>query len=139
MRRLVVPIIVAGLLSTGLFSTVLAGGATAAGNATTVIDVDTCTAVPDAGRLFDFTDVCRTHDSCYIDQPYGSRAAARRQCDVEFYWDMVDSCRADWGRRSQWLKRSGCYGVAGVYYLGVRALGRLAWEEGEPAPLAEAA
>lgn len=112
------------------------GGANAAG---AEVKVDGCTLVPDSGRTFDFNEACITHDQCYLERPYGDSAAARKQCDVEFYWDMVDSCRDDWPKRSQWVKRSACYGVAGVYYLGVRALGGFGWTDGTTAPIAEGA
>lgn len=129
MRRLLAGVMVVGLMS-GLFI----GGATAASAET---GVDGCTAVPDSGRTFDFNDACDSHDRCYLNRPHGNDAAARKQCDVDFYWDMIASCRNDWPRRSQWLQRGSCYGVAAVYYLGVRAFGGLGWDEGQSAPLAE--
>lgn len=135
MRRRLSPILATALLTTVLSSFLVLGGATAA----FAVDIDTCTAVPDSGKTFDFTEACGDHDACYGEKPHGTGAAARKQCDVDFYHDMVDSCNADWPRRSQWFKRGACKGVAGLYYVGVRALGAIAWLDGGPAPLAEAA
>ena len=109
-------------LVSGLF---LIGSVTAAGAQTD--NVDGCTAVPDSGPNFDFTEACNTHDRCYINRPYGNDRTARRQCDVDFFYDMADACRGDY--EDQWLARQSCYGVAGVYYLGVRAFGGFGWVE----------
>jgi hypothetical protein len=99
--------------------------------------VDGCTAVPDSGPSFDFTEACDAHDDCYINQPHGSSADDRRQCDREFRDAMFDSCRDLWPKRSQAFSRGVCFGVAWVYYLGVRAFGDLFWEAADPAtPLA---
>ncbi len=111
---------VAAVVVTGLFlvgTTVTAGAEDG---------VDGCTAVPDSGPGFDFTESCNQHDRCYLQRPYGDDRAARKQCDVEFYHDMVDSCRQD--NEGFWARR-GCYGLAGVYYLGVRAFGGFGWAE----------
>lgn len=94
-----------------------------------------CTAVPDSGDLFDFTEACNVHDLCYINQPYGDSSSARKQCDREFLDAMRSSCNDMWPRRSDFFERIGCKGVAGLYYVGVRIAGGLAWESNESPPL----
>ncbi|MEM9132965.1 MAG: phospholipase A2 [Actinomycetota bacterium] len=99
-------------------------------------DVDGCTAVPDSGPGFDFTEACNTHDRCYLERPYGDDRSARKQCDVDFFWDMVDLCRE---RHDGGLALRGCYSVAAVYYLGVRAFGGFGWVERNTGSLADPA
>ncbi|MEM7337732.1 MAG: phospholipase A2 [Actinomycetota bacterium] len=89
--------------------------------------VDGCTAVPDSGRLFDFTESCNGHDRCYRDRPYGNSSDARKQCDDEFYGAMVDSCATTWPDSR--FRRSLCEGVAGVYWTGVRLFGGFGWSQ----------
>lgn len=99
-------------------------------------EVDGCTAVPDSGPTFDFNDACDDHDRCYIDRPYGDDSTARRSCDRIFYADTKAWCNDRWSSRSDFFERGACKGVAWVYYVGVRAFGRSAWESGLTAPLA---
>ena len=94
---------------------------------------DGCTAVPDSGRTFDFTEACDGHDYCYVEQPYGSSGDARRQCDSEFLDAMLASCDDMWPEGSQRFSRMLCQGVGWVYYLGVRAFGGFFWDEADPA------
>lgn len=132
MREMLKRLIVVGLLSSLLVvvPTTVAGAETV---------VDGCTAVPDSGPVFDFTEACNDHDRCYLERPRGDSWWDRRQCDRDFYRAMIDACQDRYPRRSQWFKRGSCYGVAVVYYLGVRVLGALAWDEGQAPALAEAA
>lgn len=110
--------------------------ASPAGAQETTDVVDGCTAVPDSGPGFDVTEACNTHDRCYFERPYGDDRSARKQCDVDFFWDMVDLCQ---DRHDGGLALRGCYSVAAVYYLGVRAFGGFGWAEGNSASIAEPA
>lgn len=130
MRKLLVWTMAIGLLS-GLF---LFGPVAGAGAQT---QVDGCTAVPDSGPNFDFNAACDVHDRCYLERPYGDDRAARRQCDVEFFYGMIDSCRADYGDR--WFARRSCYSVAGLYYVGVRTFGAFGWIERNTASVTDPA
>lgn len=99
-------------------------------------EVDRCTAVPDSGRTFDFTDACADHDRCYLERPDGDSSDDRRQCDRDFYAAMVDHCETAWPDRSDFWSRRACRGVAWLYYLGVRWFGGFAWNIGTDAPVA---
>lgn len=100
------------------------------------VEVNGCTAVPDSGPTFDFTEACNDHDRCYVNQPYGSDSAGRRACDRAFAQDMLDHCDDRWPDSADRRDRRVCRGVARVYYFGVRVFGGISWDEGEPAPLA---
>jgi len=89
-----------------------------------------CSFVPDSGIFFDFHESCDTHDLCYFERTYGSTDAGREQCDLEFYWDMVDSCDDKWPVWHQFGSRAICNGVAYTYYLGVRLFGGFGWTSG---------
>lgn len=104
--------------------------------ATAETSVDGCTAVPDTGRTFDFTDACSQHDRCYIERPHGDSANARRQCDREFRADMLDHCDDRWPSGRDRLARRSCQAIAWIYYGGVRLFGGLAWGDGGTAPVA---
>ncbi len=111
--------------------------ATPAGAQTADDVVDGCTAVPDSGPGFDFTESCNTHDRCYFERPYGNDRDARKQCDVDFFWDMVDHCRA--AHPDSALALRGCYTVAAVYYLGVRSFGGFGWVDRNSASVVDPA
>ena len=74
--------------------------------------------VPDYGSVFDFTEACYAHDQCYgdIESPLD-----RQTCDRQFLSDMLASCNEMWPEDLD--SRRSCYGVALLYYLGVRAGG----------------
>ncbi|MEL7155134.1 MAG: phospholipase A2 [Actinomycetota bacterium] len=127
--------LVAWTLTVALVAGLLLFGTAAGAEAQT--QVDGCTAVPDSGPNFDFTSACNTHDRCYLERPNGDDRAARRQCDVDFFYDMVDLCRADYPGR--WFARQGCYSVAGLYYVGVRAFGGFGWLERNTASVTDPA
>ncbi|MDH3684262.1 MAG: phospholipase [Acidimicrobiia bacterium] len=99
-------------------------------------EVDGCTAVPDSGRTFDFTEACLDHDRCYLERPHGDSSDDRRQCDRDFYVAMVDQCESAWPDRSDVWSRRACRAVAGLYYIGVRWFGAFAWDVGTDAPVA---
>ncbi|MEM8925647.1 MAG: phospholipase A2 [Actinomycetota bacterium] len=127
--------IAAWVMTFGLVTGLMLFGPTVAAGADD--RVDGCTAVPDAGPNFDFLDACNEHDLCYLDRPYGDDRAARRRCDREFFDAMIAACRADYEGR--WLTRSSCYGVAGVYYVGVRAFGAFGWIDRNSASITDPA
>ncbi len=83
---------------------------------------DGCSYVPDSGPTFNFHHACVHHDGCYL---YGW--ASRSTCDWWFRNDMRSSCRAMHSYYS-W-RRAACYGVANVYWSGVRAFGWLAYRD----------
>ena len=87
--------------------------------------VDGCTAVPDRGLSFDFTEACNDHDRCYFFEPLGGGETGRSACDNVFYQDMLSSCRAMWPQWYQGVARAVCNSVAFTYFLGVRSFGGL--------------
>jgi hypothetical protein len=138
MRRLAAGAVTLGLVFGGALG---AAGPAVAANAVVAgagagKSIDACTGVPDTGDLFDFTDACLTHDSCYIEQPHGSTAEGRKRCDQEFRAAMMAVCQERHPGRSRSTDRRLCKAVAIAYYLGVRVLGGLAWDQERPAGLA---
>lgn len=97
--------------------------------------VDGCTAVPDSGPGFDFTEACNDHDRCYYERPYGDSADARRQCDRDFLAAMRQWCDDEWSSWRDELTRRGCRSVAWLYYVGVRLFGGFGWSERSDASL----
>jgi phospholipase A2-like protein len=90
---------------------------------------DHCSNVPDkVTGLFDFTHPCGHHDFCYR-----GHLDSRSGCDSTFRNEMRSHCS---GRFAWYDPRRGvCYGVADTYYLGVRAFGAGAYNNGTDPPL----
>jgi hypothetical protein len=91
-----------------------------------------CTGVPDAA----FTIACNEHDLCYggriADPSDPSRPASRGWCDNRFYEAMGLTCI---GSFDLFDARLGpCFGMAGLYYLGVRTFGVAFYDPFHPYP-----
>ncbi len=77
---------------------------------------DSCTGVPDGFGRADFQPACAVHDRCY------GTATSRRECDRALLGNLTTACARAYPVTSS--LRLSCYTVAGIYYVGVRLLGR---------------
>jgi hypothetical protein len=78
-----------------------------------------CSRVFTRGTFFDFSEPCRQHDLCYMNNG-GTNASggAKDECDDAFLQDMLTSC----DQRPP-PDRIDCAGLARAYYNGVRIFG----------------
>ncbi len=122
-RRALLSLGVLAVLVAGLASGVVVGAGAVAAHGR---DANGCTGVPDAGYGFDFHTICDRHDRCYRQPAQGRTADGRRRCDRAFLTDMQRSCNR---HRRYSAPRLVCRSTARIYYIGVRALGRRAWQQ----------
>ncbi len=70
------------------------------------------------------TGPCDRHDECY--QTCNPSSSARKACDRRMYDDMMNVCRMSAAPPEI---KSRCFHFAGVYYMGLKAFGRGAFDE----------
>ena len=84
-------------------------------------DGGACTGVPDTlPGIFDFTAACESHDACYAE------GVDRLACDEAFRADLLASCATQHPEAFD-VRRYLCFGLAELYYLGVRLFGGFAF------------
>ena len=71
--------------------------------------------VPDRG-IGSYVAACARHDACY------ASGTSRAQCDRNLAAEVNASCRRAWGAPTT------CFGIGGIYYVGVRLGGVKAYE-----------
>jgi hypothetical protein len=79
-----------------------------------------CSGVFTRGTFFDFTEPCRQHDLCYMNNG-GPNASgkAKDECDNAFLQGMLTSCN-----QRPLQDQLDCAQLATIYYAGVRAFGQ---------------
>ena len=70
--------------------------------------------VPDRG-IGSYVAACARHDACY------ASGTSRAQCDENLRKDVIASCWRAWGAPTT------CFGIGGIYYVGVNRFGRSAY------------
>ncbi len=79
---------------------------------------DGCTKVPDSYFGANFRPACDKHDKCYS----RNSSTDRKVCDQQLLRNLVKACKDKFGKFNP--LRYSCVDMAGVYYAGVRNLGR---------------
>lgn len=78
--------------------------------------------VPDRFFSADFNPVCNKHDLCYSDCN-----RTKKECDREFYNDLIAVCRQTYPTAWDTIPRGLCEVTAWGYYQGVNAFGNSFW------------